>query len=311
MKKKILLLSVAVALALLCAALAVFLGTARSQTVGICYRENTNDENSPFRAALEQGLRDRGYQVLTLDADLDQARQLEQLEQLAQRKCNLLIVEPVMTSAQAELLTALERTGLPAVILGSPREEQQNPKLSWVHDAAQAAGAMLGRLVETLPAGGDLNGDGAVSYFLLQGPQDHILDGVYATAARQALPEACQPLQRSHGEFSYEDGLRLGKQILSEFGRDIEVILCTHEELARGAAQAVTDGGWQVGQDMYILCLGAEQAVQSLYSQGFLQGGVYVPVEARTQAVLDAVEALYREEPGTVTQVSALQIPEA
>lgn len=78
------------------AVLTIALGTERSTVVGLCYAEATDSSNILYRQALVRALQDKGYQVLELDADMDQAKQMEQIALMADRGCQALIVEPVM-----------------------------------------------------------------------------------------------------------------------------------------------------------------------------------------------------------------------
>ena len=71
----------------------------RPDTVGICYASATDGINASYRYALSQVLRQQGYAVLELDADNDQAKQLQQIKLMADRGCVALMIEPVMAAA--------------------------------------------------------------------------------------------------------------------------------------------------------------------------------------------------------------------
>ena len=109
MKKRI---WIAVAAALMAAGLILFLlvrGNS-SQTIGICYRENESSSNAAFRKDLEQALTQQGWELVVTDADGDQNKQLTLITRLAEKKCDILLLEPVMAEATEELQNRGVRT---------------------------------------------------------------------------------------------------------------------------------------------------------------------------------------------------------
>ncbi len=232
--------------------------------IGICYRDNTTGENRALRSLIEQKLTEQGYQVLSLDADGDQAKQLTQLTQLSQRNCKALLVEPVMSSATQELLQALDSTGLPTVLFGRPVDTallQQYPKIAWAGVDVGEVGALQAQLAKSLPDGGDLNGDGEISCLVLQGPEDHRDSVVQYEALADALLESPYVfLSVEYGELSVDGGRRLCKQALATYGKDMEVIFCGSEPIALGAMEAIADGGRTLEEDIYLISVGQKEA---------------------------------------------------
>ncbi len=306
MKKQILtwLITAGTVLAALVAILAIAL-TRPVNRIGICYRDNTAGENKIARAVLEKTLAERGYQVITLDADGDQARQIEQIGQLQKKKCKGLLIEPVMSSAAAELLAAVDAAGLPTVLFGRAVEErllQQYPRIAWVGPDMTQPGAIQGQILAGLPQGGDLNGDGTVAYLVLQGPQEHISAAAGVQALQQTLADtSAQCLSVQYGDWSQDSGRRLCKQELAAYGKDIEVVFCGSDSISRGALEAIDDGGRTVGTDIYLIGIGKDKTPAE---QGDYTALVWLDTELAAGAVCDRLLALLAGTPGRqITEV--------
>ncbi len=263
-------------------------------TIGICYRDNTTQ--SLDRSSLEQRLMQQGYKLVTVDADGDQAKQIERIAQLKEKNCKALLVEPVMTAAAGELLTALEQTGLPAVLFGRWVDTAQaQPGIAWVGEDVTQAGRLQGQLLAELPEGGDLNGDGVVSCLILQGPEDHITAAAGAQALEKALadsPFVSQCIDIQYGDWSQESGRRLCKQALAAYGKDIEVVFCGSDAISRGALEAITDGGRTVNGDIYLIAVGEDKTAVHSYS-----GMVWRDREKMAQTVCDRLAAMLEGTP--------------
>ena len=175
MKKRIGIAAVAAVLAI-ALIVVLFRPSGQSHTVGICYRDNTGSDNTAFRTALEQALTKQGMQLIVTDADGDQAKQLTQIQQLADQKCSAILVEPVMSDADEALSNALVNARLPAVLFNREVSDallNTCPKAVSIGMDSKQAGALQGEMMYNLPGSGDLNGDGVISYLLIQGPGDH------------------------------------------------------------------------------------------------------------------------------------------
>lgn len=268
-------------------------------TVGICYAAPMDSSNSLYRQTLQEDLSRRGYRLLILDADLDQAKQLDQITAMSDRGCQLLLIEPVMLSARQELSDKIAATGLPAVFLTREAEAfLQDPAagICCVSTQPELSGVTLAQMVQGLPMGGDINGDGIISCLVITGPEGHIEDAARLTGFQnemQAQHLEVQILSHQAGDWTEASGLRICSSQLSDFGRDIEVILCGNGAMAMGASQAVEKGGWQVGRDMYILGIDTQNVTAPLIGRGKITGMVFTdPVVLARQAAAVAVAML-------------------
>ena len=287
---------IALAAALSAAVLIVILllRSGGSDTVGICYRDNGNSSNTGYRAALEQALTRQGYELVITDADEDQAKQLSQISQLINRKCDILIIEPVMSDAAAELKNILQGSDLPVILCNRELDMtlwEDCPNVFYLSPDSQQAASLQGQMVLQLPNSGDINGDGVISYLMICGPENTKGGQLHIQAAETALAAVeSHKLSVVYGDWTVDSGRKLCKQELAEFGKDIEVILCGNDRMAMGAVQAIADGGRTVGKDVYLLGLGGDADVLELIAQGGITGTVARDTDKEVEAMVKLVE---------------------
>ena len=309
MKKKIGVITAIVTALLLLLAVILWLSVDKTDTVGICYRDSDSTENAAYRQQLKAALTAQGFKVIEKNAGGDQAKQIGQIEALAQEKCDVLLIEPVMSDAVAELLAVIGSTELPAVLFDRRIDTallEEYPQITYIGTEESQPGQLQAKMMEQLPDGGDLNGDGTVSYMLIAGPQDH-QDAVRRTESfENALLSGglkAQQLVKEYGDHTQDSGRMLCKQQLAAFGKDVEVIVCGNDQMAAGAAQAVTDGGRTVGKDVYLLAIGGEGDVLKMVSEGKVSGTVYSDPAAKIHAITEAVAALHNVQSAEQIQI--------
>ena len=280
---RILLILIAAVLALLILAVILLFGIEWKTTVGICYGTPTDPSNAAYRQLLEQSLTQRGFEVVVTDASGDQARQLEQIENLRSHRCKAMLIEPVMVTAGEELSRVLEKQGVPIVLLN--RQPEGLEHMPFVGADPMLPGHLLGQMVGGLSDGGDINGDGVVSYLLVQGAQKDSAGALLAEGFAQNV-ENCQQLSVSYGNWTKNDSAEACSQQLATYGKDIEVILCSNDAMAVGAAAAVSNGGWQVGEDVYLFGFGGDAECLQMIRDQKLTGTVHVDMPEQVSAVI-------------------------
>ena len=221
-------------------------------SIGICVR---NYADAPaYYSDIEQSFLQLGYEVTVFDCVNDQARQDEKVAQLA-KTSKLLIVEPVMVTALDAVIDSAEQAGVSVVFLDRQPELAEDRSWYYVGVDLRSAGAKQAQLLEELENRGDLNGDGVVSCVILRGPEDHKDAQAITDACMTALTGA-QVLETVAAQWTMEDARAQCAQMLARLGPDVEVILCNSPELTQGAVEAVQNGGWTPGQDMFVLGVG-------------------------------------------------------
>ena len=284
---RVLLILIAAVLTLLVVVVSLFFNISWSNTVGICYASDTVPSNAAYRQLLEQSLAKQGFEVIVTDADGSVSKQLAQISDLADRRCDAILVEPV--DAGEEITAAVEKTGLPAVLLGC-QENERTVQLPAVGAGVSQYGAMLGQMVLSLPESGDINGDGVVSYLLIQGAEQDTEGTALSESFEAYLTESgvtSQLLETDCGNWTGEGGQSACSRQLAAYGKDIEVILCTSDQMAIGAVAAIEDGGRNVGQDVYLYGVGYQTEALRLIGEGMLSGTVYIDYAQQVGAVLD------------------------
>ncbi len=271
--------------------------------VGLCYREKTT------QTGLETRLKEKGLQVVVVDADGDQAKQLQQISQMKEKGCDSLIVEPVMLDAAGELLQAIQTTGLPAVLIDRELDTallSAYPRIAYVGTRSASRGEIQGQMALGLPNSGDLNEDGILSYMLLRGPEDHVEAVACTTALETALAAGSletECLSTVYGDWTKESGKTLTAAEIATFGKDIEVIFCGNDQMALGAFAAITDGGRTVGKDIYLYGMNGDSEAKAAVESGTLSGTVFTDPIAYETAVVDTVLNQIKNQPFTQIQI--------
>ena len=266
-------------------------------TIGICFSGCAGSISS-HRQALTYALSDAGFQILTADAHNDQSKQLSQVETFLAQDCDLLIIEQVMASATEEMQQCLRRSDIPVIFLNREPEgslPEERKAACFVGCDANRPGFLMGQALLQLPQNGDLNGDGVISYAFITGPEDHLDGQLRMDQCRESLTQAgvnVQEVYTCYGDWSQESGRRGSQQVLSIYGKDIEVLLCCSDVLALGAAEAIRSAGREVGQDVYLLGIGGEPQALSLVENGQMSATVAMDLESQLHTVLSVTHGL-------------------
>ncbi len=241
---------------------------------------------------LQSGLESLGYEVLTRDAENDQSKQNEQATALLSEGCEVLVLQPVMTSGLDVLLGELGN--VPVLILDAKPELEQLPEnVAVLCPKEEQAGEVQAKLPPMLPGGGDLNGDGKVSVLMIQGPADHVDATARAAAFLVAMEaETYTVLEIVEGAWTQEGGKTACAPMLSKYGPDLEVIVTSGEDMAFGVLEAIENGGWIPGKDMYVLSVGNSEAIRSQVQQGRIHGISAPDSEGRLLLMQELVQAL-------------------
>ena len=257
---------------------------------GLLLRNMTAEDQDGL--SLQSGLESLGYEVLTRDAENDQSKQNEQATALISEGCEVLVLQPVMTSGLDVLLGELGN--VPVLILDAKPEMEQLPENAAVLcPREEQAGAAQAKLPAMLPDGGDLNGDGKVSVLMIQGPEDHLDAAARAAAFLEAVdPEVYTVLETVTGDWTQEGGKTACGPMLSKYGPDLEMIVTSGEEMAMGALEAIENGGWVPGKDMYVISVGNSAAIRSEVRLSRVSGIAAPDLETRLQLMKELVQAL-------------------
>lgn len=263
---------------------------AQPQEVGLCFRDGKDPATLTYRTELTRALRKAGYRVHVMDAGDDQTVQNSQITQLIEKEVDLLLVEPVKVQ---ELDTGAGET--PLVFLNYAPVQQGNG--IYIGSKPEQLARLQAQLVGSLPDGGDVNQDGIVSCLVLEGPEG-TPGQLPFYVFQEAMPDMeAQELFRVNCDWSEASGRQECTLALSEFGRDIEVVLCASASIALGAKQAISDRGYTLGEDILVVATGDSAQLREAIREGTVAGTVAQDMEEATSVLCATVKALLKKAP--------------
>ena len=254
------------------------------------------------------------YDITIVDGKNDMATQTEQINSFITQGVDLIICNLVQTSSADTIVNKVVDAGIPLVLInreplaydadGKPLDEAyegilNNPGVCYVGADARQSGTYQGEIVAALPDKGDANGDGVVSYVMIEGDPENI-DAQYRTEfSIKALEDAgitVECLDDQVGNWATDKGQQIAANALSAHGDKIDVIFCNNDDMALGAAAAITAAGRTVGEDIYLLGVDALEECQEMVKNGTMTGTVLNDHVGQSHKAVDvAVQALNGE----------------
>ena len=248
------------------------------------------------------------YKVNIQDGKNDMAEQTNQIQNFITQGMDLIICNPVQTSSADTLIDLAVDAGIPMVLInreplgvdanGNTVDESypgivDNDKVCYVGADARQSGTMQGELILDTPNKGDINGDGKVSYIMIQGDPENIdaqLRTEYSVKALQEAGKEVEQLNLTRGDWDRNRGQEIAANDLAQFGDKIEVIFCNNDDMAIGALQAIQAAGRKVNEDIYLVGVDALDAALNEVMNGNMTGTVL------NDAVGQATEAVNQME---------------
>ncbi|MDE7013434.1 MAG: galactose ABC transporter substrate-binding protein [Kineothrix sp.] len=266
--------------------------------IGVCIYKFDDAFMTTYRNALQEILEGKGYTVTFMDGKNDQAEQNNQINNFIAQKVDALIINPVMTSAADQIIATVKDAGVPTVLINrEPTAEQMGAydKLVYVGCDARQSGTMQGELILDTPNKGDINGDGKVSYIMIQGDPENV-DAQYRTEfSVKALTDAgmeVEELDLQRGDWDRNKGQEIAQNDLAKFGDGIEVIFCNNDDMAIGALQAIQAAGRKVNEDIYLVGVDALDAALNEVAAGNMTGTVLNDAQGQAEGAVAAMEEL-------------------
>ena len=254
------------------------------------------------------------YEITMADGKNDMAEQTNQIQNFITQGMDVIILNLVQTSSADALIDQIVAADIPLVLInreplaydadGKTLDEAyegilQNPKVCYVGADARQSGTFQGEMVAELENHGDINGDGKISYVMIEGDPENI-DAQYRTEfSVKALTDAgytVECLDDQVGNWDQTKGQELCANALTKYGADVEVVFCNNDAMALGAATAIQTAGRKVGEDIYLLGVDAlEEAVQ-LVKDGEMTGTVLNDHIGQSHAAVDVAVKLLNGE---------------
>lgn len=254
--------------------------------VGVAIYQFDDNFMTLYRTELEKYLTEGGlgdgnkYEVTIVDGKNDQATQTEQIKTFIAQKMDVLILNLVQTSSADVIINLVKEAGIPTVLINREPEAAHLAlfdKLSYVGADASQSGTFQGEIILETPNKGDINGDGTVSYVMIQGDPENVDAKLRTEYSIKALTDAgmkVEQLDMQRGDWKQERGQEIAATDLAKFGEKVEVIFCNNDGMALGAYQAIQAAGRTVGKDIYLVGVDALPECQEMVKAGTMTGTV-------------------------------------
>lgn len=184
-----------------------------------------------------------------LDAKGSQNIQNNQVERFISLGCDVLCINPVDRMAASGMIDKAMTAGIPVVFFNrQPVEEDMNrwDQLYYVgadaKESAQLEGQILVELYRTDPRTLDIDGDGVVSYVLLEGESSHQDALIRTEWSVRTLKDGGVPIEKVAGaiaNWERSQASAIMEQWLEDYPDRIELVLSNNDDMALGAMDAV------------------------------------------------------------------------
>ena len=276
---------------------------------------------------LTEDLGFKAENVVVQDGKGDQAEQTNQIQNFITQKYDVLILNLVQASSAPEITDMCNEAGIPVVYINREPDEAEEQRweseginATYVGCDARQSGTYQGEEILETANKGDINGDGKVSYIMIQGDPENV-DAQYRTEfSVKALTDAgmeVEELLLQRGDWDQAKAQQIAQDALNQYGDKIEVIFCNNDAMALGALQSIEAAGRTVNEDIYLVGVDAlTEAVQNVID-GKQTGTVFNDHFAQAKAAGDiaakflageTVEAVNMVDYSKVTQENAQQI---
>lgn len=188
-----------------------------------------------------------------VDGKGDQYTQNSQVDRFISLGMDAICVNIVDRSASSYIISKAMAADIPVVFFNrEPVEEDMNrwEKLYYVGESAKESAYLQGNiLVEAYqkdPSILDLNGDGKVSYVLLEGETGHQDSLIRTEWSIQTLKDGGVPLEKITGgiaNWERSQGAAWMEQWLKEYPDEIELVISNNDDMGLGAADALEQLG--------------------------------------------------------------------
>lgn len=291
--------------------------------VGISIYKFDDNFMTLYRTELERYLvDDLGFKkenITIQDGKGDQAEQSNQIDNFITSGVDVLILNLVQASSAPQITDKCNDAGIPVVYINrepdveeEERWASENILATYVGCDARQSGTFQGEEILETPDGGDINGDGKVSYIMIQGDPENV-DAQYRTEfSVKALTDAgteVEELFMQRGDWDQAKGQQLTQDALTQFGDEVEVVFCNNDAMALGALQAIEAAGRKVNEDIYLVGVDAlTEAVQNVLD-GKMTGTVFNDHIAQAKSAADvAVKYLKGESVDSVNMVDYTKV---
>lgn len=234
-----------------------------------------------------------------VDAKGNQNTQNTQVDRFISLGYDAICVNMVDRSVASNIISKAMDADIPVVFFNrEPVEEDMRrwEKLYYVGENAKESAVLQGNILVDAykkdPSSLDLNGDGKVSYVLLEGENSHQDSLIRTEWSIQTLKDGGVPLEKITGGIANWDRSQASawmEQWLTEYPDEIEVVISNNDDMALGAADALERKG--ITRPVKIVGIdGTPQGLSGLHS-GKIFGTVQCDSMEYAKAIFDIAAA--------------------
>ena len=238
------------------------------------------------------------------DAKGSQNTQNNQVERFISLGCDVLCINPVDRTDASVMIDKAMTAGVPVVFFNrQPVEEDMDrwDQLYYVGVDAKETAILQGGIIVDLyrenPDAIDLNGDGMVSYVLLEGESSHQDSLIRTEWSIQTLKDGGVPIEKITGgiaNWERSQASALMEQWLEQYPGRIELVVSNNDDMALGAIDALDRTGVQ---KINVIGIDATTPGMEAIRSGKLLGTVSSDKERYAAAILDIAAAKARKQP--------------
>ncbi len=269
--------------------------------VGISIYKFDDNFMTLYRQELERYLIEKGFKAENItiqDGKNDQAEQTNQINNFIANGVDIMILNLVQSSSAPTVTKLAADAGIPVVYINREpdaaeieRWKTEGIKATYVGADARQSGTFQGEMIAELPNKGDVNGDGVVSYIMIQGDPENV-DAQYRTEySVKALEDAgikTEQLLIQRGDWDQAKGQQIAQDALTQFGDKVEVVFSNNDAMALGALEAIKASNRTVGEDIYIVGVDALAEVCQNVAEGKMTGTVFNDFLSQARTAGDA-----------------------
>lgn len=245
--------------------------------------------NNPYMIAMEQTMqdlaRDRGFDLISINANADPVKQQADVEDLIARGVDLLIVDMEHPIAAITISQIVAASGIPMFLLNTS-VDPATQKVTLVQSNNALIGQMVGEWVGNTVSGevriGLLSGNPGNMVGLAR--RSGFIQGLAETQLMRFNSTNYRVLTQGWGGWSVEGGLTAAEDMLVA-APDINVIFAENDAKALGAITAVRNAGRE-GQILVVAVDGQREALVAIQEGTIHATGLNSPFEL-TRTVVD------------------------
>lgn len=192
---------------------------------------------------------DNGYELSFVDADNDEAAQIEAVNNFIQQEVDYIIIDPIVTTGWDTVLNSAKEAGIPVFVIDRTIDADESLYEAWYgsnfEDEGKKAGAWLQAYLEAKGRADEeiniVTIAGSTGSSAQIGRSDGFNSYVDANDKWKLLAE-------QDGEFTQAGGQEVMESFLKSYD-DIDVVVCHNDNEAWGARDALKAAGKTFGKD--------------------------------------------------------------